>query len=130
MNQTRIRCSCQILKKGTRNGIKYLIPSLERLLFISVGFAHIPMNDGDIYQKSKYSYQIRIGPLLTLERQLKTLAHELVHVQQFVEERLSYSFGLVLWEGDIFDKKKILYEDRPWEIEAISRTDEVLARLR
>ena len=59
---------------------------------------------------------------------ITTLAHELVHVEQTVSNRLVYKFDkdvnklLVNWEGkNLGESSQIPYRERPWEVEAFSK---------
>ena len=64
---------------------------------------------------------------------ITTLAHELVHVEQTVSNRLVYKFDkdvnklLVNWEGkNLGESSQIPYTERPWEVEAFSK-EQILA---
>ena len=48
--------------------------------------------------------------------QLKTLAHELVHVRQYARNELNDEMNT--WKGRYVDSDAIDYNDQPWEIEA------------
>jgi hypothetical protein len=64
---------------------------------------------------------IFIKPSLTRTKAIKILSHELVHLQQYLDERLIvFDNGYVCWENDTLDFKQILYDKRPWEIEAFN----------
>ena len=55
-------------------------------------------------------------------RVLKVLAHELVHVKQYIMGELSWRDAGLLWHGKNFDPKNILnYYELPYEIEAHGR---------
>ena len=47
---------------------------------------------------------------------LKTLAHELVHVRQYVRNELNDEMNT--WKGRKIDSDSIPYDDQPWEVEA------------
>ena len=46
---------------------------------------------------------------------LKTLAHELVHVRQYVRNELNDEMNT--WKGRKIDSDSIPYDDQPWEVE-------------
>jgi hypothetical protein len=48
--------------------------------------------------------------------QLKTLAHEFVHVRQYARNELNDEMNT--WKGRYVDSDAIDYNDQPWEIEA------------
>ena len=57
---------------------------------------------------------------------MTTVAHELVHVKQYVlgdldAESFAPSAGEVLWKGDELNTNHMDYWDYPWEIEAHGR---------
>lgn len=60
------------------------------------------------------------------ERALVTLAHELVHVEQYKEKRLQQKIRkgrwVYFWKGEHTRKK---YWDQPWEIEARRRQNKL-----
>ena len=50
---------------------------------------------------------------------LATLAHEFVHLKQFVKGELyDYEDGSVKWKSKVYRDGKVSYEDAPWEKEA------------
>ena len=66
-------------------------------------------------------FKINIDNVQSLRLQLRTLAHEMVHVKQFALNEL-YDYSIkpdhTRWRDDIFDVKAIKYKDQPWEVEA------------
>lgn len=55
---------------------------------------------------------------------LNTLLHELVHAEQYIQDRLFYSLSTSKFEGKDYTKRdmsKLGYENFPWEIEARER---------
>ena len=67
-------------------------------------------------------FHIYIDKRLSLKEQLRTLAHELVHVKQYVKnEMYDYvrsDFERVRWKNDVVDVNDVKYRDHPWEREA------------
>jgi hypothetical protein len=57
---------------------------------------------------------------------LKTLAHELVHVRQYVRNELNESMNT--WKGRKIDSDAIDYNDQPWEVEANQLGNELYER--
>lgn len=47
---------------------------------------------------------------------IHTLAHEMVHVSQYVTGQLSADLNV--WKGEEIDSDSLNYEEHPWEIEA------------
>lgn len=54
-----------------------------------------------------------------------TLIHELVHAEQFYEDRLAHSDDKrwFKWHGDYYDLKYDEHRDLPWEAEAYTRAE-------
>jgi len=68
-------------------------------------------------------FQITIDPNLSRKSQLRTLAHELVHVKQFScgEMRYTKYTELIKWYKQTLHCEETEYWDLPWEIEAFGR---------
>jgi predicted metallopeptidase len=50
---------------------------------------------------------------------IKSLSHELIHLQQYYSGKLRViEAGVVMWNGKEINVLDIPYNDRPWEIEA------------
>ena len=54
---------------------------------------------------------------------IHTLAHEMVHIKQYVHGQLNED--MTMWRGKEVDPDKIDYDDHPWEIEAEKIGDEL-----
>ena len=61
-------------------------------------------------------FLIELHPYITGKEILKTLAHEFVHVKQYVYEELNEE--QTQWQGEPFDSDAVDYYQLPWEIEA------------
>jgi hypothetical protein len=61
-------------------------------------------------------FLIELHPYITGKEILKTLAHEFVHVKQYVYEELNEE--QTQWQGEPFDSDAVDYYELPWEIEA------------
>jgi hypothetical protein len=64
-------------------------------------------------------FLIELHPYITGKEILKTLAHEFVHVKQYVYEELNEE--QTQWQGQPFDSDAVDYYELPWEIEAYGR---------
>jgi hypothetical protein len=65
------------------------------------------------------SFLIEIHPGIGARRILETLAHEMVHVKQYVNGELNDR--LSAWCGVKVDSTKVDYWSHPWEIDAFGR---------
>ena len=62
---------------------------------------------------------------------IRVISHELIHLQQYRSGRLVKLDGnKVLWEGKEIDVEKIPYMNRPWEIEAHKKDDELEKKIK
>lgn len=71
--------------------------------------AHIVGNDSN--------YIIFVSDI-TRNESITVISHELIHLNQYQSGRLKIDSTGVIWEGNLIDN--LLYEERPWEIEAFS----------
>jgi|TARA_B110000967_G_C18611042_1_gene423990 hypothetical protein len=121
------------------------IESAIAIMSAKLGIAHVPMEfditmgrtvnktDGDCqgwcwakqYKKSKpWEVSIFIWRKKRFRDMIKTLAHEMIHVKQFVKDGLDLS-SEPTFKGKKFVAKKSQdeYWDAPWEKEAYSKQD-------
>ena len=83
-------------------------------------------HDHKVFAQKEFLIELNDGQ--TESEQISTLAHELVHIEQNVSNRLVYKFDkdvnklLVNWEGkNLGESSQIPYRERPWEVEAFSK---------
>lgn len=66
-------------------------------------------------------FKVNVDNAQSLRMQLRTLAHEMVHVKQFaINELFDYWCypNHTRWRDTVIDSKLVRYKDQPWEIEA------------
>jgi hypothetical protein len=77
--------------------------------------------DGTCEKISKREFVIELNDDLTLEHSLITLAHEVVHIKQYLTKQLRTWYlktGIIdIWEGKRF--RNVNYFQQPWENEAL-----------
>jgi hypothetical protein len=75
--------------------------------------------------------RIEIDPRYPPESVLDTIAHELVHAEQYKQGRLTWDHGACLWNGEVYKRGSTykLYRNRPWEIEARERAAEFVKEM-
>ena len=75
--------------------------------------------EGTNTRKQPRRFVIEVHPGIEVRNILSTLAHEMVHIKQFIcgetDDQLS------VWKGKRFDSDKIDYWLHPWEIDAHGR---------
>lgn len=76
-------------------------------------------------QPRKFVISIHIPPKVTLRYIISTLAHEMVHVKQFVKNELidlpSTDYNVSVFKNKKYNLNRVGYYDQPWEIEAYGR---------
>jgi hypothetical protein len=85
----------------------------QRDLGVWHGFASI--EDYNVLNQPR-SFVIELHKKDSEEEKLKTLAHEMVHVKQYVRNELNDEMNT--WKGRYVDSDAIDYNDQPWEVEA------------
>jgi hypothetical protein len=66
-------------------------------------------------------FEIEIQAGLDTEDLIRTIIHELIHVQQQVSGKLKHDGFISYWDGEVVIP--VQYEETPWEIDAYSRED-------
>jgi hypothetical protein len=69
----------------------------------------------------------------TVESCIETLAHELVHAQQYAQGRLTQKWGVFHWNSTEFGKHPTSYKKYlalPWEVEARAKAKEIVKILK
>ena len=80
------------------------------------GFCHI--TDDSLSRPREFMIELDASMRHPFSQILTWLAHEMVHLKQFVRKELwDYESGRVQWKSRAYSKK-VHYEDQPWEKEA------------
>ena len=66
---------------------------------------------------------------LSMENLVQVIAHEMVHVKQFVRGQISFKGRSMYWLGNKVIRSKINYYDHPWEIDAWSKEKVLSAKI-
>lgn len=76
-------------------------------------------------QPRKFVINIYTPPNPSLRYIISTLAHEMVHVKQFVRNELidlpSTNYNVSVFKNKKYNLNRVAYYDQPWEIEAFGR---------
>ena len=89
-------------------------------------------------QPRRFTIYIYTPPKVSLKYIVSTLAHEMVHVKQYVRNELvdlsSTDFNSSVFKNKRYNLNRVDYYDQPWEIEAFGRerglTKEYLERVK
>jgi len=98
-----------------------LIPTYDTNIIVDLtkpedGLCGLCLFDGD-------DFEIEINESLSRKELIKTLCHEMVHVQQYITGELVEERCERIWKG--VDHTDVNYVDCPWEIEAY-KMEEIL----
>lgn len=75
--------------------------------------------DGYNSAKKARDFLIEINNKISGKNVLMTLAHEMIHIKQYVYGEMDDQ--LSMWKGEIVDENAMEYYDHPWEIEAYGK---------
>ena len=78
-------------------------------------YAYASIEDYNSSNKAR-EFLIEIHPYIGARNILKTLAHEMVHIKQYVNDETNDT--LSKWKGAPIDSDAIDYYSHPWEVEA------------
>jgi len=77
----------------------------------------------------KHNFMIYLKEDLSYDLMKSTLSHELIHIQQIENNKLSFFDNGYVWSKDSFNYKNVVYENRPYEIEAFNNMTNVKSKL-
>jgi hypothetical protein len=82
---------------------------------------------GLIVKNFNNNYTIFIDYNETSNNLFLILSHELIHLEQYQNNRLELLFGgaIMRYEGKLYIVKDIKYNERPWEIEAFNKEQDL-----
>lgn len=84
---------------------------------IDITFEDLDEFSGITERHSANHYEILIHESLNLRQAILTLAHECVHVKQFVKRELFLDENKIWWKGTWYPIT--IYDNEPWEEEAL-----------
>jgi len=67
------------------------------------------------------------------DESIKVLSHELIHLRQYVTQKLIMHKNEVIWNGEVISEYEVSeskYNDRPWEIEAFAEQRQLESKIR
>ena len=70
---------------------------------------------------------------MSRDESIKVLSHELIHLRQYVTQKLILHKNEVIWDGEVISEYKVSeskYADRPWEIEAFAEQRKLESKIR
>ena len=111
------------MRIGSRHALDFMRVS-ELDYDLTITFVDNLRDDEDIWGDCASSYNsgivIRLDSDMLLDRMIRTLSHELIHVKQILTGALYLTDDDFYWLGE---KINVEYEDQPWELEAHTNED-------
>ena len=107
----------KLLGKRMANNVYVLIKLTKNLKGKeqAYGFCHI--TDDDLNRPREFMIELDTSMKHSFNQILTWLAHEMVHLKQFVRKELwDYETGQVQWKSRTYSR--VHYDDQPWEKEA------------
>ncbi len=112
----------EILEAAKFFAEKMLTPEEREYLDLEINWAYDPndaaecvLEDDDLAPRC---FAINLHPANTEHHPIQALAHEMVHVRQYVTGQLRQVDGTMYWNDMVIDMDTVSYFDLPWEIEA------------
>jgi hypothetical protein len=106
------------------------LPEIIEIQFVHLG----PSTYGETIVDTRYPNRIRINLDLSLTEIVIPIVHELIHLEQIKQGRLSNTrFGDILWEGKKYSMDKNMayreYMKLPWEMDVSVRQPKLLSKI-
>lgn len=103
--------------------LRELLPKCRKLE-VNIFIEPTGVYDAFVEKIDKRTYEVYIKPRKRLKQQLIALAHEFVHIKQYVLEEIRDHDDGIMWKGELYEQDSV-YESIPWEDEAYQQ-EEVL----
>jgi hypothetical protein len=98
-------------------------------IFSTKGLAKDIGANGMAYRIEDKIYSMHLDSRISMENLIQVIAHEMVHIKQFVRGQISFKGRSMYWLGNKVIKSKINYYDHPWEIDAWSKEKVLSAKI-
>ncbi len=118
----------KIIREATKFYISRVVPERKfKNLNVVVKLTTSNFADGSCCYLSNNNFEIELGAHISLNHKLLTLAHECVHVKQYVTKQLKTMYvgknTVDIWQGKRY--RNMHYDEQPWEQEALDREEEL-----
>ena len=106
-----------LLGKRMANNVYVLVKLTKDLKKKEKAYGYCHIIDDNLSRPREFMIELDASMKYTFEQILTWLAHEMVHLKQFVRKELcDYESGRVQWKTRSFGR--VHYDDQPWEKEA------------
>ena len=75
------------------------------------------------------SYYLYIDPA-PLNEAIDVIAHELIHLKQYNTSELVFKNDTLTWRNKIYERNELSYGERPWEIDADEKGNELAKQIK
>jgi len=100
-----------------------------RVHFTKLGSNAMVCWENENYKPREFIMEVDLYNTGTWKNLITTLAHEMVHVKQFARNEIFQNMrkpsDVLMWRNKEIHFKQMYEKDRPWEIEAYAREDEI-----
>lgn len=118
-----------MIKQAAKFYALQLIPKHYDKIYLDI-YSNKIEADGTCFQHDGYDFEIEINKKLSFDHMMITLAHEMIHLKQYVTKELKTKVVkgncIDTWKGVKF--KNTDYKDQPWEQEATMLEEELYHR--
>ena len=116
----------KLIKQAAKFYAIQLIPEHYDHVYLDI-YANKIKADGTCLQMDDYDFEIEINQKLSFEHMMITLAHEMIHLKQYVTRELKTKVVkgkcIDTWKGVKY--RNIKYDEQPWEHEAMDMEEEL-----
>lgn len=120
------RALIKLIKQAATYYAIELVPDQYCKIYLDINAGKFKA-DGYCSHRDRYDFEIEINKNLTFEHMMITLAHEMIHLKQYVTKELKSKIvrgNLVdTWRGVKY--RNLKYNEQPWEIEATVLEEEL-----
>lgn len=102
--------------------LKKLLPKMQNMV-LDVDLKKVKHSVGNVVQLDKRHFHVKIDKRMGVYDMVVALAHEMVHVKQFVRNEFKNVGFKLYWKGEDFSDAG--YFDQPWEREAYERQEDL-----
>ena len=74
-------------------------------------------------------YSVMLNSRMDSEKLIEVIAHEMVHIKQFVKGQLKRKGRQIFWMGKRYVRSRVNYYDHPWEHDAWSKEKFLAAKI-
>jgi predicted metallopeptidase len=130
-NRTNLKYLDTIVKVGLDSlGVKNVVVVINKINELEKEVANSNMSLSAILIVQKPVYLIKVNSKTINIKTIEVIAHELIHIKQYEENRLFVDSKNVFWNGIDYSNVRLEYHNLPWEVEAFKQDDILANKIR